>query len=77
MKPFIVEKNVSEIAIGIVLLQDNCPFSFENKKLNFAHCNYLAYERKLFLIVYALKQWHHYLYGAHSKKFNGLQRPMD
>ena len=63
-KPFVVETNASDSAIGAVLLQDGRPVTFESKKMNNAQCNYSAYEHKLYAIVHALKKWRHYLYGA-------------
>ena len=63
-KPFVVETDASASAVGVVLLQDGHPITFESKKLNNAQRNYSAYERELYAIVHALKKWRHYLYGA-------------
>ena len=63
-KPFVVETDASSTAIGAILLQDGRLIAFESKKLNRARQNYSSYERELFAIVHALKQWRHYLYGA-------------
>ena len=63
-KPFVVETNASDRSIGAVLLQDGKPIAFESKKLDKAQQNYFVYERELYAIVHALKQWRHYLYGA-------------
>ena len=63
-KPFVVETDASASAVGVVLLQDERPVAFESKKLNNVQHNYSAYERELYAIVYALKKWRHYLYGA-------------
>ena len=63
-KPFVVETNASSTAIGAVLLQDGRLIAFESKKLNHAYQNYSTYERELFAIVHALKEWRYYLYGA-------------
>ena len=46
------------------MLQDGKPIAFESKKLNSAQRNSFAYERELYGIVHALKQWRHYLYGS-------------
>ena len=56
-KPFVVEINTSDRAIGAVLLQDGKPIAFESKKLDKAQQNYSVYERELYAIVHALKQW--------------------
>ncbi|MCO5611638.1 hypothetical protein L7F22_065892 [Adiantum nelumboides] len=63
-KPFVVETDTSDRAIGAFLLQDGRPIAFESKKLDKAQQNYFVYERELYAIIHALKKWWHYLYGA-------------
>lgn len=62
-KPFVVEMDTSDFAIGAVLLQDGRPISFESKKFEKGQHNYVAYERELYAIIYVLDKWQHYLYG--------------
>ncbi|NHV87489.1 Ty3/Gypsy family RNase HI domain-containing protein, partial [Escherichia coli] len=63
-KPFVLGTDANDRAIGAVLMQDNRPIAFESKKLDKAQQNYSVYERELYAIIYALKKWRHYLYGA-------------
>ena len=63
-KPFVVETDASAKAIGAVLIQDGLLVAYESKKLNHAQQNYSTYERELYAIIYALRKWRHYLYGA-------------
>ena len=39
-KPFDVETDASDYAIGVVLYQDGKPIAFESKKLDSAQCQY-------------------------------------
>ena len=59
-KPFHVETDASDYALGVVIYQDGKPLAFESKKLDSAR---YRYKNKLFAVIHALKSWHHYLYG--------------
>ncbi|MCO5564626.1 hypothetical protein L7F22_018291 [Adiantum nelumboides] len=63
-KPFVVDTDASDRAIGVVLLQDGRPVVFESKKLDKGQQNYCVYERELYAIIHTLNKWRHYLYGA-------------
>ncbi len=67
-KPFIVEADSSNFAIGSVLLQefDGClhPVSFHSRALTNAERNYPIYDKELLAIKEAFLTWRHHLEGA-------------
>jgi hypothetical protein len=68
-KPYVMETDASDFAVGAVLLQTGNdvllhPVAFESCKLNKAQHNYPAQERELLAIIHAWRKWHIYLDGA-------------
>jgi hypothetical protein len=68
-KPFILETDASDFALGAVLYQKNNqevlqPIGFYSRKLLPAERNYPVYERELLAIVASLKHWRHLLMGS-------------
>ena len=53
-KPFVLEIDASNRAIGTILLQDGRPVAYERKKLDRAQHNYSTYVRELYAIIHAL-----------------------
>ncbi|CAI7731243.1 unnamed protein product [Closterium sp. NIES-53] len=66
--PFEMVTDASDIAIGVVLLQDFGnglePITFESRNLHPPEKNYPIHDREMFAIVHALKVWRCYLTGA-------------
>jgi hypothetical protein len=68
-KPYVVETDASDYAVGAVLLQRGDydklhPVAFESCKLNSSQRKYLAQERELLAILHAWRKWSIYLHGA-------------
>ena len=68
-RPFIVETDASNFAVGAVLSQyDNNnrlhPCAFMSKGLKDAEVRYDIYDKELLAIITALKEWRHYLQGT-------------
>jgi len=68
-KPFIVETDTSDFALGAILSQFGIngllhPVAFYSRKLTGAEINYQVYDKELLAIIMAFEQWRPYLAGA-------------
>jgi hypothetical protein len=68
-KPFIIEADASLFATGAVLLQedsngDEHPTGYLSLSLQPAERNYQVYDRELYAIIRALREWRHYILGS-------------
>jgi len=71
-KPFIVETDASDFALGAILSQFGIdgllhPVTFYSRKLTCAEINYQVYDKELLAIITAFKQWRSYLAGAQHR----------
>ena len=64
-KPYTIETDASDFAVGYSLLQENegqmHPIAFEGRKLQGAELRYPVHEKELLAIKEALKKWRHYI----------------
>ena len=61
--PFIIETDVSGIALGAVLSQNGHPIAFFSQKLSTRAQTKSIYERELMAVVLSVQKWRHYLLG--------------
>ena len=54
-KPYEVQTDASDFAIGGVLMQDGHPIAFENRKLNDTERRYTVQEKEMIVVVHCLR----------------------
>lgn len=73
LRPFVIETDASEWAIGCSLLQLGTdgklhPVAFDGRKLQGAELNYAVQEKELLAIKHALRTWSYYIDNHHRTK---------
>ena len=63
-RPFEVQCDASDNAVGGVLMQDGHPVAYESRKLQDRERNYPAHEKEMIGILHCLGTWRHYLLGT-------------
>ena len=69
-KPFEVYCDVSHQGLGCVLMQERRVVAYASRQLKNHEKNYLTHDLELAVVVFALKIWRHYLYGAQFQVFS-------
>jgi len=65
-KPFEIETNASDYAIGAVLTQQEHPVAYHSKELLDIVWKYPTYDKKMYSIVQTCRQWKHYILGKET-----------
>ncbi|XP_027060758.1 uncharacterized protein [Coffea arabica] len=65
-KPFILETDASQKALGAVLMQQGRPIAYMSQVLANKNPRMSIYEKELLSLIVAVTKWRHYLMGAHS-----------
>ena len=63
-KNFIVYCDASYLGLGAVLMQEKKVIAYASRQLKVHERNYPTHDLELAAVVFALKQWRHYLYGV-------------
>ena len=63
-KNFIVYSDASYSGLGAVLMQEKSVIAYGSRQLKVHERNYQTHDLELAAVVFALKQWRHYLYGV-------------
>jgi len=62
-QPFILECDTSSAGIGVVLMQNRHPISYESRKLRGHDLLYTIYDKEMLSIMHALSKFSKYLVG--------------
>ena len=63
-KNFVVYCDASYSGFGAVLMQEKSVIAYASRQLKVQKRNYPTHDLELAAVVFALKQWRHYLYGV-------------
>ena len=63
-KNFIIYCDASYYGLGAVLMQERNVIAYASRQLKVHERNYPTHDLELAAVVFALKQWRHYLYGV-------------
>src|SRR4051812_38344343 len=68
-KDFTVYCDASKEGLGCVLMQDRKVISYGSRQLKSHEVNYPTHDLELATVVFALKGWRHFLYGARCELY--------
>ncbi|MDE0547699.1 RNase H-like domain-containing protein, partial [Microbacterium sp. C7(2022)] len=66
---FVIYCDASRVGLGCVLMQRGKVIAYASRQLKAHEKNYPTHDLELAAVVFALKLWRHYLYGAHVDVF--------
>ena len=69
-EPFVVYCDASHMGLGGVLMQEGKVVAYASRQLRIHEKNYPTHDLELAAVVFVLKIWRHYLYGARFEVFS-------
>ena len=65
-RPFEIETDACDYAMGVVLMQHGKPICYHYETFNSAVVNYHTYDKELYALVQSVEKWKHYLMGKET-----------
>ena len=65
-QPFEIKTDASDYAIGAVLTQQGNPVAYHSETLSDIVHKYLTYDKEMYSIVQACRQWGNYIFGKET-----------
>jgi hypothetical protein len=65
-QPFEIETDASDYVVGIVLTQHGHPVAYHSETLSDVVRKYPTYDKEMYSIVQAYRQWRHYILGKET-----------
>ena len=62
-RPFEIQIDANDYAMGAVLTQHGKPICYHSKTFNPVVVNYPTYDKELYALVQSVEKWKHYLMG--------------
>ena len=62
-QPFETKTDTSNYVIGVVLTQHGHPVAYHSETLSYIICKYPTYNKEMYSIFQACRQWKHYILG--------------
>jgi hypothetical protein len=64
--PFEIETDASDYVVGVVLTQHDHPVAYHSETLSDTVRKYPTYDKEMYSIVQACRQWRHYILGKET-----------
>ena len=65
-RPFEIQTDASDYAMGVVLIQHGKLISYPSETFNYVVVNYPTYDKELYALVQSVKKWKHCLMGKET-----------